>query len=154
MYVKKYTVPYSCKNNLQKEGCLPEFIYIYKMNAFFKHKGYLIKHFCRFVLVFFALMPCAVKNTLFMEMPFQQTGTLNVSKIPGNAADSCAVYTPEKIRSQVAGIIRCTGADAERTVPYVPVSTFFSRSFRHFCHAANAPPFYILYKKLKIDATV
>ena len=122
------------------------------MNAFFKHKGYVIKHFCRFVLVVFALMPCAVKNTLLIQTPFQQAVTLNVSKIPGGAADSCAVYTQEKVKAQVAGAIQRVGADIEKSVPYAPKDSFFCGSARNLYYAANAPPLYILYKRLKIDA--
>lgn len=124
------------------------------MNTFFKHKGYAVKHLCRFVLVLFALMPCAVKNALFAETAFQQAVTLNVSKVPGDAAASCAVYTQETVKNRVAGVMQRVGADTEKSVPYAPKDFFFCGSARNLYYAANAPPLYILYKRLKIDAVV
>jgi|GEM_PF-3642875 len=124
------------------------------MNVFFKHKAYVLKHFCRFVLVFFALMPCAVKNTLFLKSGFEPAGILHVSKVPVSGSENCSVYTRAKEHYEVVHITRHVGADTQHALPAYREVFFSGSADQDLYHAANAPPLYILYKRLKIAVAV
>lgn len=115
-----------------------------------QNRKFTLKQLCLVVLVFFALMPCSVKNSFFLNQDLHSVKNLNAVKLPTAASENCTIYSTRSISTSCKEKSVKKEWDIETVQHDVVHQDFFIRTFIFLYSFSNAPPFYILYKRLKI----
>lgn len=111
-----------------------------------------IKHLLLMWFVLFAFSPCVVKEALFSTVNTAYTQPLNKSKTT-SLADACQAFQRGNRQISAPKRLNITTetqpVNANRNIAIHPVSVNRKQAN---AYTVNAPPKYILYKRLKLDA--
>lgn len=109
------------------------------------------KHFVLMWFVLFAFSPCVVKEALFSTVNIAYTQPLNKSKTT-SPADAC--QSMQRAASQVSVPQRLNitkGSESATGHRDVVVRPVYENLAHTNAYTGNAPPKYILYKRLRLD---
>jgi len=109
------------------------------------------KHFVLMWFVLFAFSPCVVKDALFSTVNIAYTQPLNKSKTT-SPADAC--QSMQRAASQVSVPQRLNitkGSESATGHRDVVVRPVYENLGHTNAYTGNAPPKYILYKRLRLD---
>lgn len=113
------------------------------MNISLLNKSFVIKTVCQLILTVFALMPCSIKNS-FLSENIQVAKTLNVSKVTNSFSNCYFSFSTEKNQKCLKEVKKLKSTSVNS---YFKIVCNF-KSFKYY--QSNAPPYYILYKQLKV----
>lgn len=119
------------------------------LNYIFKRS--MIKNWCQLLLIVFALMPCSVKNMYFQDGGSLFFKSLNATKVVPTSSSCFYTFSQSKehISSQKKeDLFSIKGFSNETVIAY---GTNLIDKREVVVYQSNAPPFYILYNRLKVD---
>src|SRR5690606_28087474 len=114
------------------------------------NKAIIMKLFLQILLILFALMLCTIKNNFLANTGIQNAKTLNAVKLTNSASLSCYAIASEVIHKNETKITKTvlTNAFPEQILSFGAHKIIFQSAI--FTFFSNAPPFYILYQRLKV----
>ena len=120
------------------------------MNFKCGNKATVMRWFLQTLLIVFALMPCTVKNTFLSNNSLHNAKTLNAVKLTNSASLSCYAIASEVSHKSEAKIFKnvLNNAFTEQILSFGASKIIFQSTI--FTFFSNAPPFYILYQRLKV----
>lgn len=119
------------------------------LNYIFKRS--MIKNWCQLLLIVFALMPCSVKNMYFQDGGSLFSKSLNATKVV--PASSSCFYTFSQSKEHISSqkkedLFSIKWLSSKIDCTYL--SNLIDKR-ELIVYQSNAPPFYILYNRLKVD---